>query len=112
MFWQSFYALCQKLNMSPNAVAKELSISSGAITSWKNGRVPSGTTLQKIADYFEVSTDYLLGKEDTPSRGDVAFTPKEAELLRRMQDLDEDQAEQLLQYMEFLISQRKKKDGE
>lgn len=109
MFWQRFYVLCKQANSTPNAIAKKLSISSGSLTAWKGGRIPNSTTLQVIADYFGVSTDYLLGKDNPPQ---PFLTQKEAELVRRMQELDDDQAQQLLEYMEFLIQQRKKKDGE
>lgn len=68
MFWKNFIDLCNKKNVKPNPVAHELGISSGSITAWKNGRVPSSTTLQKLADYFGVSTEYLLSdNEDKPS---------------------------------------------
>lgn len=34
---------------------------------WEKGtRKPSAENLQKLADYFNVSTDYLLGKTDIP----------------------------------------------
>lgn len=64
MFWSKFYELCREKNMSPNGVAKEIGVSSGSITSWKQGKVPHHSTLIKIADYFGVSVDYLLGKTD------------------------------------------------
>lgn len=67
MFWDRFYALCEKANKKPNVVAKELQVSSGIITKWKAGSVPSGASLEKLADYFGVSTDYLLGR-DVPDR--------------------------------------------
>ena len=63
MFWKNFILLCAEKGLSANAVAKELSISSGAITKWKNGTIPQNATLRKIADYFNVSVNYLLGKE-------------------------------------------------
>ncbi len=63
MFWENFVSLCADRGMKPNPVAKELGISSGSVTSWKNGAIPHPTTLKKIADYFDVSVDYLLGKE-------------------------------------------------
>ncbi|MBO5967817.1 MAG: helix-turn-helix domain-containing protein [Clostridia bacterium] len=67
MFWEIFYNLCLKQGMSPNTVAKEIGISSGALTKWKNEKViPRGTTLKKIADYFGVDVDYLLGNEKKP----------------------------------------------
>lgn len=109
MFWQRFYVLCKQNNLSPSAVAKKLSIAYGSLTAWKGGRIPNSTTLQVIADYFGVTTDYLLGKENPPQ---PFLSQKEAELVRRMQELDDAQAQQLLEYMEFLIQQRKKKDGE
>ena len=59
-FWNTFYNLCIKIGKSPNAVAKELDISTGAITWWKKGRVPHPNTAKKVADYFGVSVQYLL----------------------------------------------------
>ena len=69
MFWNNFLILCQQKNKSPNAVAKDLGFSSGSVTEWKNGRLPRGNTLKKIADYFGVTVESLLSspeKEKTP----------------------------------------------
>ena len=64
MFWEIYVRLCQQKGESPNAVAKKLSITSGTVSGWKLGnRQPQNATLKKIASYFNVSTDYLLGKE-------------------------------------------------
>lgn len=65
MFWKNFYFLCESKNMKPLQVVKKIGIAGGNITNWKNGTVPSGNNLQKIADYFDVTVDYLLGKEET-----------------------------------------------
>ncbi len=66
-FWDTFVRLCNQKGKSPNGVAKELDISSGAITWWKKGeRNPTAKMLVKIADYFGVSVSYLIGKEDKP----------------------------------------------
>ena len=67
MFWDRFITLCNKINKKPNPVAAELGISSGSITKWKNGGVPSDTNLKKIADYFGVSVECLKGKEELPT---------------------------------------------
>ncbi|MBQ2809655.1 MAG: helix-turn-helix domain-containing protein [Clostridia bacterium] len=70
-FWNTFVNLCNEINKSPNAVATEIGISSGSITAWKQDpfRKPQDRILQKIANYFNVSIEYLLGKENkkTPS---------------------------------------------
>ena len=64
MFWERFYSLCQSIGKKPNPVGAELGVSSGAITKWKNGTIPPAETLLSIADYFNVSVDYLLGKAE------------------------------------------------
>lgn len=86
MFWNVFYKLCHDRHKSPNGVAKELNISSGAITSWKNGKVPHHTTLLKLSEYFGVSIDYLLGKAETASRDSVDLTPEELALVVAYRD--------------------------
>ena len=67
MFWASFANLCREGGKTPNAVAKELNISSGSITAWKNGTEPRSGTVKKIADYFGVSVSDLLGEEKKPA---------------------------------------------
>lgn len=69
MFWNNFVKLCNNIGKSPNAVAKELSLSSGSVTSWKNGRVPHHSTLLKLATYFNISVDHLLS--DTPAPHEI-----------------------------------------
>lgn len=59
MFWAKFVELCNKNGKKPNPVAKELGISSGSVTSWKNGVQPHDSTLMKIANYFGVPVDYF-----------------------------------------------------
>lgn len=67
MFWDRFYYLCKENKSKPNPVAKELGISSGIITRWKHGNtLPTGENLIKIANYFNVSIDYLVGRTDNP----------------------------------------------
>lgn len=71
MFWERFYALCEKEGIKPNPLGKKLGIASGTITQWKNGVKPSSDKLKQLAAYFNVTTDYLLGNEiksdDTPA---------------------------------------------
>ena len=71
MFWSNFVKLCSDNNKKPNPVAKELGFGSSAVTYWKKGTIPSDTSLRKIADYFGVTVDYLLGKEEKHSEPEV-----------------------------------------
>lgn len=48
-------------------MAENLGTSQPSYQNWEKGtRKPSRITLQKIANFFNVSTDYLLGKTDIP----------------------------------------------
>ena len=73
-FWENFVRLCNEHDTKPNPVAKELGISSGTVTGWKKGSAPRDTAIRKIADYFNVPPEYLLGKTDQkekPTLGDL-----------------------------------------
>lgn len=63
-FYKRLRDLCEERNMTVNELVKILDLSSGSPTAWKNGTVPRNATLIKIADYFGITTDYLLGKEN------------------------------------------------
>lgn len=66
IFWSRFYALCEQRNTKPNPAARVMGISSGAVTRWKNGGIPNGEALYTLANYFDCSVDYLLGRTDLP----------------------------------------------
>lgn len=67
IFWERFYQMCVLRGTKPNPLAKELGISSGAVTRWKSAEdPPSGKTLMLLADRLDCSVDYLLGRTDDP----------------------------------------------
>ncbi len=79
-FWTQFESLCLARGEKPTPVVKKLGLPAGSVTSWKNGRVPHHGTLLKIADYFGVSVDYLLGNDTpvaAPASPSPTFTPEE-----------------------------------
>lgn len=57
--------LAKKQGLSINALENKLNLSKNTIYNLKNSK-PSSDRLQEIADYFQVSTDYLLGRTDNP----------------------------------------------
>lgn len=64
MFYDRFVDLCKAQGKSPAAVAREIGLSNSSTTTWKRGAIPKGETLQKLADYFGVSIDFLLNLTD------------------------------------------------
>ena len=62
MFFDVFSKLCEEKGVSCKRAAEEMGLSNSITTKWKKtGALPDGSTLLKIAAYFGVSTDYLLG---------------------------------------------------
>lgn len=59
--YEVFEQLLQKHGVTPYKVAKEAGVTQTALSNWKSGRsTPSSKTLQKVADYFGVTVDYLM----------------------------------------------------
>ena len=61
--------LARKKGLSLNQVEEKLGYSKNTLYSLKRQKV-SSERLQEIADYFNVSTDYLLGRTDNPAIAD------------------------------------------
>jgi transcriptional regulator with XRE-family HTH domain len=67
MFTVIFGELLQKRHITSYKIAKETGIPKSIVYEWTAGiRAPTIDNLIKIADYFNVSTDYLLGRTDNP----------------------------------------------
>lgn len=67
MFYERVTTLCKLKGMTiSHLVTKELCMGISNVTKWKNGSVPKASTVKKIADYFNISTAYLLDDTDLP----------------------------------------------
>ncbi|MCC9694224.1 helix-turn-helix transcriptional regulator, partial [Streptococcus agalactiae] len=58
--------LAKKQGISLNTLEDNLGYGRNSLYSLKNKK-PNAERLQEIADYFNVSTDYLLGRTDNPN---------------------------------------------
>lgn len=65
MYYDRFAKLCEMNNVKPGQVSKGTGVSTATLTSWKQGKyTPKQDKLQKIADFFNVSIDFLMEKDD------------------------------------------------
>lgn len=55
--------LCDEQGISVNILEERVGLSKNTLYSWKKN-TPKGSNLIKVADYFNVSTDYLLGRTE------------------------------------------------
>lgn len=73
MYREKFSAHLEQLRkergMSLNALATEIGITNQAVSLLEKGkRSPSFEVLCALADFFDVSLDYLVGRSDVPER--------------------------------------------
>lgn len=122
MLFERIKELAKKRGVSLKKVATDLGFGENTIYKWKT-QSPKGEYLEKVADYFDVTVDYLLGRTDTPQ-----FTRKDErdvqKILEEMteglnnknelaflknggEEIDEDDAELLRASLENVIRQSK-----
>ena len=76
MFSQRFKELRNENDLRQRDLAQLLNVSNGTIGNWESGtRIPDTDTLSRIADFFHVTVDYLLGRTDDPEGNDAAEIP-------------------------------------
>ncbi|MDK8141998.1 helix-turn-helix transcriptional regulator [Streptococcus parasanguinis] len=67
--------LCENQGISLNTLEEKLGLGKNSLYGLKRNQ-PSAERLQQIADYFNVSTDYLLGRTENPNIArDTVTTP-------------------------------------
>ena len=65
MYYETFEKLCNERKCSVSTVSKETGIASSTLSEWKKGSyTPKNDKLQKIADFFGVSMDFLTTGKD------------------------------------------------
>lgn len=65
MYYENFKTLCENADVTPGEVSKHTGAASSTLTMWKQGvYTPKVDKLQKIADYFGVSLNYLQTGEE------------------------------------------------
>lgn len=76
--YEIFVKLLEKYGVTPYKVSKATGIAGSTFTDWKNGRsTPKQDKLQKIADYFGVSIEYLMTGKDEPKEKAPELTAKD-----------------------------------
>lgn len=67
MFSVKLKQLRKERGLLQKDISQIFNVSMGAVGNWESGnRIPDSETLSRIADYFQVSVDYLLGRSDDP----------------------------------------------
>lgn len=111
-FYNNFIKLCNEAGKSPSKVALEIGTTKPSVTRWKNGSKPSDATLQKIADYFDVTVDFLINNDI--NKNNPAADSDEALAFALFggdtQDITPEMLADVRDYAQFVRERRKKEN--
>lgn len=114
MYGNRLKELRKEQNITQSNLAKILNVTQDSISLWeKNKRVPDTQYIIQLADYFNVSADYLLGRSDdfgnvdVPS--DVKLSSEEQYALDMFRDLSNSNRKIILRNLFVMLDPSKKK---
>ena len=115
MFWKTFVKLCSDNGETPTSVVQKLGFSSSNVTYWKKDHLPQAAALHKIADYFNVTVEYLLGKE-APQKEKAPSKKEQGNdimvgLFGGRDDVPDEVWDKVMDYAKFLMAEEDKKRG-
>ena len=106
--------LRKEKNLSQAQLATFLKVSKSCISMIEIGEnEPTANTLMRYADFFECSTDYLLGREDDfgnvviKGGSSANLTTEEKALFKSFRALSNERKRQVLEYAELLLGKQK-----
>lgn len=106
LFFDRLNELMKQQGVNRTTLTKELHIGVNQIRYWENnGNIPDGATLVKLSEYFNVSTDYLLGIEDKKNKAtpeEQPISPKQKLLLDISADMTDEEIKKLIEYADLL----------
>lgn len=108
MFYDVYKNLCEKHGLTLSGAATQIGFNRASVTVWKNtGKAPKQDLLLKIADFFNVTTDYLLGNEEqkekpAPTNGD-GLSPEDAHIMDMIRQLTPENKRKFAEKLEVLL---------
>lgn len=101
MFYDILKHLCALNNTNVTTLCNQIGINSGNTGAWKKGKLPGAEILQKIADYFNVSVDYLLEREDIKSPAPIS--DRDRAILERIAKMSPENQAKADEYLDLLL---------
>ena len=98
MFYDILQGLCREHGLAVSAALKIMGISCGNMAYWRSGRLPKGKTLRRIAQFFDVPVDFLIGDRQK------LYAAQQEKLLSLFASVPEDARETMLAAFERTVT--------
>lgn len=97
--------LRDRIGVNQDAVAEACDISRVALTRYENGqRVPRAQIAARLADYYGVTVDYLLGRDDSvPIENTPADDPLTEQIMAKAQKMSDKERLKLLKLIDLVV---------
>ena len=89
------FELMEERKIRATDISDATGISTSSFTDWRKGKMPTPQKLRTLADFFEVSVEYLLGSNTDENTIDLKIQAE-------AKQLSENQKDDVLKYIEFI----------
>ncbi|PAE70601.1 helix-turn-helix domain-containing protein [Bacillus licheniformis] len=117
MFNKKLIALRKSKKLTQEEMALKIGVHRGTYANYERGhRQPDYETLKKIADFFEVTTDYLLDRSEKESvvkeeKASYIFGDPDLQIaFREASDFSEEAKQQAIDFIKYLKEKEKKRN--
>ncbi len=107
-FYTNLDKICKQRDTSVSAVLLKCELNKSLGTAWKKGVSPSGDNIVKIAQYLNLSTDYLLMDKATVD----SLSPIEQELINTFRKLSSNEQQRIIGRCEEMVSSKEDTEPE
>ncbi|PFE56045.1 transcriptional regulator [Bacillus cereus] len=114
MLGERLRSLRKENGLTMKELGQELNLAESTISGYENGnRKPDYETLDKFANFFKVSTDYLLGRSEFKNNYEgkniqgIFNDPELGLWFKDIRNASPDKQEELMEFWEFIKSREK-----
>ena len=110
-FYDNFLKLCVENGIKPSKMVESIGIKKTAASNWKSRKTkPTAYNLQKIAEYFGVTVEYLKGEEQEieNSPEEPKLSEGEKMLLDLFRQIPEERQPEALELLQVALKMQKK----
>lgn len=107
MFIEKMLQIMERKKITKKKMCSDLGIGINQIKYWQDhNNIPSGDVVSKIAQYLDVSIDYLLADDSSEKNDDISKQKKE--LLDRIAGLTDEQAREVQEIVDYILEKKKR----